>query len=87
LRYVFYLYNKDIIIIIINTELYNIFMFQLVSFFTSRGQLHDALLVAQVACEAGFPILHDKNGNRISDLRKNDLLPKLKQDVSQQSES
>ncbi|XP_048589465.1 WD repeat-containing protein 17 isoform X2 [Nematostella vectensis] len=51
---------------------------KLVSFFTSRGQLHDAFLVAQVACEGGYPQLEDKNANKVPDLRRNDHLPRLK---------
>ena len=52
------------------------FHFQLVSFFTSRGQLHDALLVAQVACEGGIS-LPPKKGAKPLDLKKNDILPSL----------
>lgn len=52
------------------------FAFQLVSFFTSRGQLHDALLVAQVACEGGLS-LPPKKEKKALDLKKNDVLPSL----------
>ena len=52
------------------------FHFQLVSFFTSRGQLHDALLVAQVACEGGISLPPKKETTPL-DLKKNDILPSL----------
>lgn len=52
------------------------FAFQLVSFFTSRGQLHDALLVAQVACEGGLS-LPPKKEKKALGLKKNDVLPSL----------
>lgn len=52
------------------------FHFQLVSFFTSRGQLHDALLVAQVACEGGISLPPKKEAKPL-DLKKNDILPSL----------
>lgn len=47
------------------------------SFFSSRGQLHDALLAAQVACEGGLTNLLQKKEKKIPDLRKNDVLPSL----------
>lgn len=50
---------------------------KLVSFFSSRGQLHDALLAAQVACEGGLTNLLQKKEKKIPDLRKNDVLPSL----------
>lgn len=50
---------------------------QMVSFFASRGQLHDALLVAQVACEGGLSIPQKKEKKPL-DLKKNDILPSLK---------
>ncbi|KAJ7327361.1 WD repeat-containing protein 17 [Desmophyllum pertusum] len=49
---------------------------KLVSFFTSRGQLQDALLVAQVACEGGLS-LPQKKETKALDLKKNDILPSL----------
>ena len=52
------------------------FYFQLVSFFTSRGQLHDALLVAQVAYEGGISLPPKKEAKPL-DLKKNDILPSL----------
>ena len=45
---------------------------QMVSFFTSRGQLHDALLVAQVACEGGLSS-PEKKEKKTLDLKKNDM--------------
>lgn len=50
---------------------------QMVSFFASRGQLHDALLVAQVACEGGLSLPQRKEKKPL-DLKKNDILPSLK---------
>lgn len=50
---------------------------KLVQFFTSRGQLHDALLVAQVACEGGMSLPQEQEKKPL-DLRKNDILPSLK---------
>lgn len=51
---------------------------KLVSFFTSRGQLHDALLVAQVACEGGLNLPSTKKlEKKPLDLKKNDILPSL----------
>ncbi|XP_068702720.1 WD repeat-containing protein 17-like [Montipora foliosa] len=51
---------------------------KLVSFFTSRGQLHDALLVAQVACEGGMALPTTKNTEKKPlSLKKNDVLPSL----------
>ena len=52
-------------------------LLQLVEFFTSRGQLHDALLVAQVACEGGLSLPQEREKKPL-DLRKNDILPSLK---------
>lgn len=52
-------------------------LLQLVQFFTSRGQLHDALLVAQVACEGGMSLPQEQEKKPL-DLRKNDILPSLK---------
>ena len=52
-------------------------LLQLVQFFTSRGQLHDALLVAQVACEGGLSLPQEQEKKPL-DLRKNDILPSLK---------
>ena len=59
---------------------------QLVSFHASRGQLHEALLVAQVACEGGFPKQEIKQHEKPLDLRKNDLLPTLTNHVTDDSD-
>ena len=48
---------------------------QLVSFHSSRGQRHEALLVAQAACEGGFPDAQAAEKKKPLDLRRNDLLP------------
>ena len=68
--------NKSVSILYKILSKFCSFLLQLVSFFTSRGQLHDALLAAQVACEGGLS-LPPKKEKKPLDLKKNDVLPSL----------